>query len=79
MDMKKKVAVIGSGFSALSASCYLAKQGFEVSIFEKNDTVGELINQRGSRLNRCIGISIYGREDWASMYLYKVGLEMPII
>ncbi|MBT8221939.1 MAG: phytoene desaturase [Eudoraea sp.] len=38
--MKKKVAVIGSGFSALSASCYLAKKGFEVAIFEKNDTVG---------------------------------------
>ncbi|MBT8320074.1 MAG: phytoene desaturase [Eudoraea sp.] len=38
--MKKKVAVIGSGFSALSAACYLAKHGFEVAIYEKNDTVG---------------------------------------
>ena len=38
--MKKKVAVIGSGFSALSASCYLAKLGFEVVIYEKNSTVG---------------------------------------
>ena len=38
--MKKKVAVIGSGFSALSASCYLAKLGFEVAIYEKNSTVG---------------------------------------
>ncbi len=38
--MKRSVAVIGSGFSALSASCYLAKLGFEVSIYEKNDTVG---------------------------------------
>ncbi|MCE2611535.1 phytoene desaturase family protein [Flavobacteriaceae bacterium D16] len=38
--MKKKVAVIGSGFSALSAACYLAKLGFEVSIYEKNSTVG---------------------------------------
>ncbi|WP_127140935.1 phytoene desaturase family protein [Flagellimonas marinaquae] len=36
----KKVIVIGSGFSSLSASCYLAKAGFEVEMFEKNDTVG---------------------------------------
>lgn len=36
----KKVIVIGSGFSSLSASCYLAKAGFEVEIFEKNHTVG---------------------------------------
>jgi phytoene desaturase len=36
----KKVIVIGSGFSSLSASCYLAKAGYSVEIFEKNDTVG---------------------------------------
>lgn len=36
----KKVAIIGSGFSALSAACYLAKEGHSVSVFEKNDTVG---------------------------------------
>ncbi|MER3374729.1 MAG: phytoene desaturase family protein [Allomuricauda sp.] len=36
----KKVIIIGSGFSSLSASCYLAKAGFEVEIFEKNSTVG---------------------------------------
>ena len=38
--MKKNIAIIGSGFSSLSAACYLAKNGFEVSVFEKNDTVG---------------------------------------
>lgn len=36
----KKVIIIGSGFSSLSASCYMAKAGFEVVVFEKNDTVG---------------------------------------
>lgn len=36
----KKAIVIGSGFSSLSASCYLAKAGFGVEIFEKNNTVG---------------------------------------
>jgi phytoene desaturase len=38
--MKKTITIIGSGFSALAASCYLAKSGFEVTILEKNKTVG---------------------------------------
>ncbi|WP_343330165.1 phytoene desaturase family protein [Polaribacter staleyi] len=38
--MKKKIYIIGSGFSALSASCYLAKAGYEVTVLEKNDTLG---------------------------------------
>ncbi|NER09113.1 phytoene desaturase [Muriicola jejuensis] len=38
--MSKKVVIIGSGFSSLSASCYLAKAGFEVDVYEKNQTVG---------------------------------------
>lgn len=38
--MSRTISIIGSGFSALSASCYLAKAGYNVSIYEKNDTVG---------------------------------------
>lgn len=38
--MSKKIVIIGSGFSSLSASCYLGKSGYDVTIFEKNDTVG---------------------------------------
>ena len=38
--MHKKIAIIGSGFSSLSASCYLAQAGHEVTIYEKNKTVG---------------------------------------
>ena len=38
--MKKTITIIGSGFSALAASCYLAKEGFDVTILEKNKTVG---------------------------------------
>jgi len=43
--LKKKVIVIGSGFSSLSASCYLAKAGFEVVLFEKNKTLGGRASQ----------------------------------
>ena len=38
--MKTTIGIIGSGFSSLSAACYLAKQGFDVEIFEKNSTTG---------------------------------------
>ncbi len=38
--MKKKITVIGSGFSSLSASCYLAKAGYDVTVYEKNKTLG---------------------------------------
>ncbi|MEO8532769.1 MAG: phytoene desaturase family protein [Flavobacterium sp.] len=38
--MKKNIIIIGSGFSALAASCYLAQQGNSVTIYEKNETIG---------------------------------------
>ena len=38
--MKKTIAIIGSGFSSLAASCYLAQQGNTVTIYEKNETIG---------------------------------------
>lgn len=38
--MIKKIAVIGSGFSGLSAAAYAAKLGHEVHVFEKNTSLG---------------------------------------
>ncbi|MCU0357732.1 MAG: phytoene desaturase family protein, partial [Cyclobacteriaceae bacterium] len=36
----KKIAVIGSGFSGLSAACHLAKEGYLVTVLEKNESPG---------------------------------------
>jgi phytoene desaturase len=36
----KKVAIIGSGFSSLTAAIDLAAKGFDVVVYEKNDTIG---------------------------------------
>lgn len=38
--MTKTIAILGSGFSSLAASCYLAQQGNQVTIYEKNPTIG---------------------------------------
>jgi len=34
------ISIIGGGLSGLYAACYLAKKGFHVEVFEKNDTLG---------------------------------------
>lgn len=38
--MNISISILGSGFSSLAASCYLAKAGYDVTIFEKNKSVG---------------------------------------
>jgi phytoene desaturase len=43
--MGKKIAIIGSGFAGLSAACYLAKAGFEVTVYEKNEQLGGRASQ----------------------------------
>lgn len=47
--MKKKVEVIGSGFASIAAACYLAKEGYEVTVYEKNAQLGgrarQFVNQ----------------------------------
>jgi len=36
----KKIAIIGSGFSGMSAAAYAAGEGHEVHVFEKHDGPG---------------------------------------
>ena len=35
-----KISIIGSGFSGLSAACFAAKEGHQVTVFEKNTGIG---------------------------------------
>ena len=38
--MAQEIAIIGSGFSSLSAACYLAQAGNNVTVYEKNASIG---------------------------------------
>jgi len=40
VDNNKHIVVIGAGFAGMSAACILAKEGFKVTILEKNDQPG---------------------------------------
>lgn len=40
MNSHKKIAIIGAGYSGLSSACYLAKAGYQVTVYEKHDQVG---------------------------------------
>ncbi len=38
--MKKKIAIVGSGFAGISAATVLAEKGQEVHVYEKNEQIG---------------------------------------
>ncbi len=38
--MSKKITFIGAGISSLSSACFLAKEGYDVTILEKNNSIG---------------------------------------
>ena len=40
MNNKKKVAIIGAGPAGASAAYYLQKEGYEVTVFEKENFIG---------------------------------------
>lgn len=40
MDKNRHIVVIGSGFAGLSAACVLAKEGYKVTVLEKNNQPG---------------------------------------
>ena len=40
MNQSKTITIIGSGFSSLAAASYLAQSGHQVTVYEKNATIG---------------------------------------
>ena len=53
-NSSKDVCIIGGGMGSLSAAIYLNKKGFNVSIYEKNSTLGgraNIIKENGFKLH----------------------------
>lgn len=76
-----KVAIIGAGVNGLTCAAYLAKAGFQVTVFEKNQQAGGLcVNQtpfKNSAIKVSAVASYYGmlREEVAEeLGLYERGL-----
>ena len=75
--MVKSISIIGSGFSSLSAACYLAKQGNKVTIFEKNETIGGRARQlKKDGFTFDIGPTWYWMPDVFERFFWDFG-KMP--
>lgn len=75
--MRKRVIIIGSGFSALAASCYLAKAGFEVVIYEKNCEIGGRARQiQRDGFTFDIGPTFYWMPDVFESFFADFGKEV---
>ena len=69
----KKIAVIGSGPSGISAATFLLRKGFEVEMFERSDRAGGLLTYGipGFKLNKDV---IQRRVDW----LLEAGMKLTV-
>jgi phytoene desaturase len=73
----KKVAIIGSGFSGLSAAACLAKEGYEVTVFEKNDSAGGRARRlTSSGFTFDMGPSFYWMPDVFDRYFSLFGKKV---
>ena len=73
----KKIFIIGSGFSSISSATYLAKKGYEVTVFEKNPTVGGRARQfKKFGFTFDIGPSWYWMPDVFESYFNDFGKKV---
>ena len=73
----KKIFIIGSGFSSISASTYLAKKGHIVTVFEKNSSIGGRARQfKKDGFTFDIGPSWYWMPDVFESYFNDFGKKV---
>ncbi|MBL0272534.1 MAG: phytoene desaturase [Chitinophagaceae bacterium] len=74
---EKSVVVIGSGFAGLSAASFMAKEGWKVTVIEKNDTPGgraRQLNENGFTFD--MGPSFYWMPDVFERYFAQFGKKV---
>lgn len=75
--MSQQVIVIGSGFSSLSAACYLARAGYAVTVLEKNSGPGgraRIWEQDGYRFD--MGPSWYWMPEVFEQFFQDFGFQV---
>ena len=78
--MKKSISIIGSGFSSLSAACYLAKMGHQVEVYEKNNDFGGRARQfKEDGFTFDMGPSWYWMPDVFERFFKDFGLKKSCI
>lgn len=73
----KKVVIIGSGFSSLSAACYLQKAGYSVTVLEKNEQLGgrcSVLEEQGFKFD--MGPSWYWMPDIFERFFQDFGKKV---
>ncbi len=74
---KKKVIVIGSGFAGLSAATFMAKEGWDVTVIEKNATPGGRARQlREDGFTFDMGPSFYWMPGVFDRYFAQFGKKV---
>ena len=74
---KKSVIVIGSGFAGLSAASFMAKEGWDVTVIEKNSTPGGRacqLKEEGFTFD--MGPSFYWMPDVFERYFNQFGKKV---
>ena len=70
----KSVIVIGSGFAGLSAASFMAKEGWQVTVIEKNETPGGRARQwKADGFTLDMGPSFYWMADVFESYFNQFG------
>jgi phytoene desaturase len=73
----KSVIVIGSGFAGLSAASFMAKEGWKVTVLEKNDTPGGRARQwKSGGFTFDMGPSFYWMPDVFERYFSRFGKKV---
>lgn len=75
--MNKEIHVVGGGISGLTTAYFLAKKGFNVTLFEESDSLGGLIQTQ----KRDLGLAEWGATGWLNtpfMECFVDELQVPM-
>ena len=74
---RKSVIIIGSGFAGLSAASFMAKEGWDVTVIEKNETAGGRARQlKENGFTFDMGPSFYWMPDVFERYFEQFGKKV---